>query len=112
MADANRASFIVPSLVTQEGADHCKTWTPDSGLDWTGLDWTGLDSLREHAHCERIGGPRFFCGDRDKSILFVLHFVHFLLLLPFFFCAHMDIIIISSQSEDSDYDKAVPGANR
>ena len=21
----------------------CKTWTLDSGLDWTGLDWTGLD---------------------------------------------------------------------
>ena len=30
-------------------------WTLDSGLDWT-----GLDSLREHADCERIGGPRFF----------------------------------------------------
>ena len=63
-------------------------WTLDwTGLDWTGLDWTGLDSLREYAHCERIGGPRFFsffCGDRDKSILFVLHFVYFLLFLPFF----------------------------
>ena len=87
----------------------CKTWT----LDWTGLDWTGLDSLREYAHCERIGGPRFFsffCGDRDKSILFVLHFVYFFVVVAFF-CAHMDIIIISSESEDSDYDKAVPGAN-
>ena len=22
---------------------YCKTWTLDSGLDWTGMDWTGLD---------------------------------------------------------------------
>ena len=52
---------------------------------WTGLDWIHYVSMRIVS--VYIGGPRFFsffCGDRDKSILFVLHFVYFLLLLPFF----------------------------
>jgi hypothetical protein len=30
-------SFFAPNFFI------CKTWTVDSGLNWTGLDWTGLD---------------------------------------------------------------------
>ena len=64
------------------------------GLDWTGLDWTGLD-WTEHAHSERRRIKWIDTKCRSFFFLFVL-----------------DIVIISSESEDSYYNGALPGANR